>query len=64
MKPHIEITDPDSSLSVAYEDGYQVANKEWRKKIYKDGGEAIIKELLDHYKTESVIDKIRAMRND
>lgn len=48
-----------SSASVAYEDGYQVANKEWRKRIYKNCGEEVIQKLLEHYKPEALINQIK-----
>ena len=50
--------DLDSSPSVCFESGRQESDKEWRQKIYKDGGSQIIKEILNHYKPEHVIELI------
>ncbi len=55
VNPHVGM---DDSPAVAYEDGYQVANKEWRAKIYKQGGGTIIKKLLQHYKLEHLLQQI------
>ena len=50
--------DMDASPSTAYEDGYQVANKEWREKIYKKQGDEIFKEILSHYNAKHVHHKV------
>lgn len=48
---------------VTFELGRQEAEKEYRQKLYKNCGEDLLRDLMNHWKSEALITKIKELDN-